>query len=158
MPHSGKQCRRKLNLNFAVLLMRSTYEAVDALDFVAMDKFQVAFWKLRQSQFEVYKNSLDPVPVPVGDLSASSYFDFIAFAQYATISNIIPDAPQMFEVSQHLPHSFISTLVACTAKAHARWSTACVRHSSYKIVAPACGCPARMLYCCMLANFATAAS
>lgn len=30
-----------LNLKFAVLLMRSAYEAVDALDFIAMDKFQI---------------------------------------------------------------------------------------------------------------------
>lgn len=35
------ECRKQLSLNFAVLLMRSTYEAVDALDMVAMDKFQV---------------------------------------------------------------------------------------------------------------------
>lgn len=33
--------RKMLNLKFAVLLMRSAYEAVDALDFIPMDKFQV---------------------------------------------------------------------------------------------------------------------
>jgi hypothetical protein len=33
--------RRMLNLKFAVLLMRSAYEAVDALDFIPMDKFQI---------------------------------------------------------------------------------------------------------------------
>lgn len=33
--------RKMLNLKFAVLLMRSAYEAVDALDFIAMDKFQI---------------------------------------------------------------------------------------------------------------------
>ena len=31
-------CRRQLNMSFAILLMRSTYEAVDALDFIAMDR------------------------------------------------------------------------------------------------------------------------
>lgn len=36
--------RKQLNLNFAILLMRSTYEAVDALDFIPMDKFQIKFW------------------------------------------------------------------------------------------------------------------
>jgi hypothetical protein len=33
--------RRTLNLKFAVLLMRSAYDAVDALDFIPMDKFQI---------------------------------------------------------------------------------------------------------------------
>ena len=33
--------RKILNLKFAVLLMRSAYEAVDALDFIPMDKFQI---------------------------------------------------------------------------------------------------------------------
>ena len=33
--------RKTLNLKFAVLLMRSAYEAVDALDFIPMDKFQI---------------------------------------------------------------------------------------------------------------------
>jgi hypothetical protein len=38
---------------FAVLLMRSAYDSVDELDFVAMNKFQKDFWKLRQSEQEV---------------------------------------------------------------------------------------------------------
>lgn len=33
--------RKTLDMKFAVLLMRSAYEAVDALDFIPMDKFQV---------------------------------------------------------------------------------------------------------------------
>jgi hypothetical protein len=91
-------CRKQLDLNFAVLLMRSTYEAVDALDFIAMDKFQIKFWKLRQAEFEGYKTAVDPTPVPVGNLSSPAYFDFIAFSQYAAVSNAIPDASQVFEV------------------------------------------------------------
>jgi hypothetical protein len=87
-----------LNLNFSVLLMRSTYEAVDALDFIAMDKFQIKFWKLRQAEFESYKLLLDPIPIPIGNLASPQYFDFIAFAQYATLSQAIPNAPQVFEV------------------------------------------------------------
>ena len=78
--------------------MRSTYEAVDALDFIAMDKFQVKFWKLRQSEFEAYKLVVDPLDVPIGNLASPLYFDFIAFSQYAAISKAIPDAPQVFEV------------------------------------------------------------
>lgn len=33
--------RKALDLGFAVLLMRASYDAVDDLDFIAMDKFQV---------------------------------------------------------------------------------------------------------------------
>jgi hypothetical protein len=85
-------------LNFAVLLMRSTYEAADALDFIAMDKFQAKFWKFRQAEFEAYKLLVDPLPVPVGNLASPIYFDFIAFSQWATLSQAMRDAPQVFSV------------------------------------------------------------
>lgn len=78
--------------------MRSTYEAADALDFIAMDKFQVKFFKLRQSEFEAYKLLVDPLPVPVGNLASPIYFDFVAFSQWATLSQAMQDAPQVFSV------------------------------------------------------------
>lgn len=136
--YSAQFCRKQLGLNFAVMLMRSTYEAVDALDFIAMDQFQVCsshtslprsnqtippkyslpanlhlaphahaasvqirFFKLRQSEFEPYKFLVDPLQVPIGNLSSPLYFDFIAFSQYATLSKAIPDAPQVFQVRSH---------------------------------------------------------
>jgi hypothetical protein len=77
--------------------MRSTYEAVDALDFIPMDRFQVQFFKLRQNEFEAYKLLVDPLPVPVGNLASPLYFDFIAFSQWATLSKAMPDAPQVFQ-------------------------------------------------------------
>lgn len=40
-PDPVKFQRKRLDLKFAVLLMRSSYEAVDELDFVPMDRFQV---------------------------------------------------------------------------------------------------------------------
>ena len=46
---------------FAVLLMRSAYEAVDRLDFIAMDKFQKQFWLLRQSEQESYNMQYSPL-------------------------------------------------------------------------------------------------
>lgn len=61
--------RRMLNLKFAVLLMRSAYEAVDALDFIPMDKFQIKFWKLRQSEVEPYTLQCRPLRVKYGDLT-----------------------------------------------------------------------------------------
>lgn len=45
--------RKMLNLKFAVLLMRSAYEAVDALDFIPMDKFQIKVSYKHQSPLRV---------------------------------------------------------------------------------------------------------
>ncbi|KAK9902243.1 hypothetical protein WJX75_009231 [Coccomyxa subellipsoidea] len=89
--------RRALNQIFAVLLMRSAYEAVDTLDFIPMDRFQAQFWKLRQAEYEPYLTQRLPLKVRQGDLTDPSYFDFISFAQLATISREIPLGQQAFE-------------------------------------------------------------
>lgn len=89
--------RRMLNLKFAVLLMRSAYEAVDALDFIPMDKFQIKFWKLRQSEVEPYALQCQPLRVKYGDLTDPLYFDFISFSQFATISNEMRTGEVVFE-------------------------------------------------------------
>lgn len=39
-PKPAKVLRSRMNLEFAVLLMRSSYNAVDEIDIVAMDQFQ----------------------------------------------------------------------------------------------------------------------
>lgn len=46
-----RMLRPKLNRDFAVLLMRSSYNVLDALDCVAMDQFQRDFFLIRQGQF-----------------------------------------------------------------------------------------------------------
>ncbi|XP_024403433.1 uncharacterized protein [Physcomitrium patens] len=89
--------RKMLNLKFAVLLMRSAYEAVDALDFIPMDKFQVKFWKLRQSELEPYTLQCRPLRVKYGDLTDPLYFDFISFSQFAAISNEIKTGELVFQ-------------------------------------------------------------
>lgn len=80
-----KVLRQNLNLEFAVLLMRSSYNAVDELDFVAMDQFQRDFFLIRQAEYLPYVNELGPGLVRQGELVDPYYFDFISFAQYATI-------------------------------------------------------------------------
>ena len=40
-PEAVRFPRKPLQLNFAVLLMRSSYDAVDALDFLPMEQFEV---------------------------------------------------------------------------------------------------------------------
>lgn len=43
--------------------MRAGYEAVDALDFIPMDKFQKNFWKYRQAEQEGYALQYNPLKV-----------------------------------------------------------------------------------------------
>lgn len=76
--------RTCMDLPFAVCLMRSSYSAVDELDFVPMDIFQKSFFLFRQDEWQGYK---DEHPLSMqGDLSDPVYFDFISFAQYRTIA------------------------------------------------------------------------
>lgn len=75
--------RGKIDQDFAVLLMRTSYQVADELDFMPMDEFQKDFFLLRQREWDVYREQL---PVTQGDLTDASYFDFISFTQYATIA------------------------------------------------------------------------
>lgn len=76
--------RSKLEQDFAVLLMRTSYSLADELDFFPMDEFQKDFFLFRQREWEVYREELPGVQQ--GMLTDPAYFDFISFAQYATIS------------------------------------------------------------------------
>lgn len=84
----------RLHLPFAVQLMRSSYNAVDELDFVAMDDFQKQFFLFRQS---VWQDYLTQHPrIVQGDLSDPYYFDFISFSQYSTINQALRMARRDF--------------------------------------------------------------
>ena len=96
-----KLLRPSLNLDFAVLLMRSSYNAMDEIDCVAMDQFQKDFFFIRQAEYLPYTEALGPGLIKQGDLSDPYYFDFISFAQYATIHrDITVDPPMVFEEQQ----------------------------------------------------------
>lgn len=100
-PKPPKVLRPKLNMNFAVLLMRSSYNALNDIDCVAMDQFQRDFFLIRQAEYQPYVESLGPGFVTQGDLADPYYFDFISFAQYATIAReISQDPPLVFEEQQ----------------------------------------------------------
>lgn len=77
--------RRRIELPFAIQCMRQSYNNADELDFVAMDEFQRSFFLFRASEWEDYRQ-YHPT-VMQGDLADPLYFDFISFAQYATIAN-----------------------------------------------------------------------
>ncbi|GKY96109.1 hypothetical protein MPSEU_000571300 [Mayamaea pseudoterrestris] len=96
-PKPIRALRPKLQLDFAVLLMRSSYNALDEIDCVAMDQFQRDFFLIRQAEYEPYVNALGPGIVQQGDLTDPYYFDFISFAQYQTINReITKDPPSVF--------------------------------------------------------------
>lgn len=85
------RCTRKyINLPFAIQLMRSSYNAVDELNCYPMDRFQKDFFLFRQNEWEIYKEAYPSIMQ--GNLADPYYFDFISFAQYATISNTFQHA------------------------------------------------------------------
>ena len=110
-----KVLRNKLNQDFAVLLMRSSYNVLDELDVVAMNQFQRDFFLIRQAEYETY---VSMVPgVKQGDLTDPYYFDFISFAQYKAINRVIMDPAVVFEEQQPVevgegePQQFVSRVV-----------------------------------------------
>ena len=96
----AKVLRQRMNIDFAVLLMRSSYNAVDQLDIVAMDQFQKDFFLIRQAEYKYYSDSLGAGVMQQGDLADPNYFDFISFAQYATLAREIVNPPYVFEEQQ----------------------------------------------------------
>ena len=76
--------RKRMDLPFAIQLMRSSYNTVDDLDFIPMDEFQKLFFTFRQSEWKDYIGYHKTVVQ--GDLADSLYFDFISYCQYAVTS------------------------------------------------------------------------
>lgn len=99
-PKPPKVLRTRMNLDFAVLLMRSSYNAVDTIDIVPMQQFQKDFFLVRQAEYQYYANALGPGAMQQGDLADPNYFDFISFAQYSTICREVSDPAVIFEEQQ----------------------------------------------------------
>ncbi|KAL7556159.1 hypothetical protein ACA910_006266 [Epithemia clementina (nom. ined.)] len=117
-PKPPKILRPRLTLDFAVLLMRSSYNVLDELDCVAMDQFQRDFFLIRQAEYEPYVHQLGVGFVQQGDLTNPYYFDFISFAQYTTISReMVQNPPFVFvekqpvEVPEGEPQKFVDVLI-----------------------------------------------
>ncbi|KAL3797470.1 hypothetical protein ACHAW5_006967 [Stephanodiscus triporus] len=96
-PRPARVLRPRMNLDFAILLMRASYNAVDDIDVVPMDQFQRDFFLVRQAEYKTYADSLGPGAMRQGDLADPNYFDFISFAQYSAISREIVDPQSVFE-------------------------------------------------------------
>jgi hypothetical protein len=89
--------RRTLRKDFAVSLLRSGYETVDALDVCPMDEFQKDFWLRRRAAWEPYTIQYDPLTITQGDVSSALYFDFIAAMQFETIDEELRSPRQTFK-------------------------------------------------------------
>ncbi|MGK3755249.1 MAG: hypothetical protein ACI8RD_007558 [Bacillariaceae sp.] len=98
-----KVLRRKLSQDFAVLLMRSSYNALDEMDCIAMDQFQRDFFLIRVSEYQTYTRNLGDGMVQQGDLTDPYYFDFISYAQYKTINREITNDPLFVFEEQQVP-------------------------------------------------------
>jgi hypothetical protein len=68
----------------------------DELDFVPMDRFQVANWKRRRDGQEAYAKLLLPLKVTQGALSDPAYFDYVTSVQLSTISELMKKGEQVF--------------------------------------------------------------
>lgn len=86
--------RARMDLNFSIMLMRSSYAVADELDFMPMNDFQRNLFVFRQNEWEQYK---DKLPVRQGDLSDPNYFDFMSLCQYATIASGMRNGRELFE-------------------------------------------------------------
>lgn len=99
-PPLPTMARQTLDQDFAVCLMRSSYNVVDGLDFVAMDEFQKVQYLTRQDEWERYlaesRRAFGAAPEQ-GQLSDPAYFDFISFVQYRTINAFLARPVMLFD-------------------------------------------------------------
>lgn len=94
-PQPVRVPRSRLDQDFAVALMRSSYNVADDLDFVAMDEFQKRFFLYRADEYEAYLSRMGGFMMQ-GDLTNASYLDFISYVQYAVIRKFMREAKQEF--------------------------------------------------------------
>ena len=90
--------RRSLARPFAVILMRSPYDALaDTLPTYPRSLFQATFWERRADEWEPYialrktAGSADPRP-PQGDLTSAAYLDFISHSQWGALDAAVEGA------------------------------------------------------------------
>ena len=81
--------RPGVRLPFAVLLMRSGYEALEELNVYDMRQFQIDFWRLRADAQPNYASLISPATFQQGVLTDPLYFDFVNYSQWATTKGII---------------------------------------------------------------------
>lgn len=89
-PPAVRVLRKRMELQFAVQLMRNSYNAMDTLDFTPTDVFQRLQFLFRQNEWELYKK--DHEAIMQGDLASPAYFDFISWVQFSTLNFCMNEA------------------------------------------------------------------
>ncbi|UPR02626.1 hypothetical protein HOP50_10g59530 [Chloropicon primus] len=92
MPDAVKFPRKTVNDVVAVSFMRSLYSSVEDLELVSMQTFQKEFWLYRQQVQGDYIAALQPLQPSVGDLTNSSYLDFISFCLFHVAAKTLAEA------------------------------------------------------------------
>ena len=94
------------------------YETKRIVYVLLQDQFQRDFFLIRQAEYEQYVKDLGPGIVQQGYLTDPYYFDFISFAQYATINReIFQDPGVVFneqkpvQVGENEPQQFTTVVV-----------------------------------------------
>lgn len=89
-PPPVKLPRRRMELAFAVQLMRTSYNAFDSMDFSPTDIFQKNQFLFRQNEWELWRK--DHPNCIQGDLASPEYFDFISWVQFSTLTFCMKEA------------------------------------------------------------------
>lgn len=89
--------RRTLTRPLAVLLLRSCYEGLDAMDVCPMDAWQARFWRSRADAWEPYiaartAAGASPARPQQGEITDPAYFDYISWAQWGAVDAALVDA------------------------------------------------------------------
>ncbi len=104
--------------HLGMCLLKERYDQSLLARPLPQDEFQAKFWKLRRDEYEPYLLQYSLLKVKQGDITDPLYFDFISFAQFATISREMPLGRQVFKVGT-LPCTHCDALdrgmYSCTA-------------------------------------------
>ena len=89
--------RRTLTRPLAVLLLRSCYDGLDAMDVCPMDVWQARFWRSRADAWEPYISArtavgASPARPQQGEITDPAYFDYISWAQWGAVDAALLDA------------------------------------------------------------------
>ena len=99
-PSPKKVPRQKLDLDFAVLLTRSSYVEAAQLDIGPVNQLERDMYLVRTSEYQPYRKSVESVQQ--GDLTDPAYFDYMSFVQYSTINRALKDPEREYEQPEQI--------------------------------------------------------
>jgi hypothetical protein len=116
--------RQSLGEEFAVALMRSSYNALESLRCRSMTSFQEDFFFSRQALLPQYNELALPLQMRIGVLEDPLYFDFISSAQYDSIVKGLRNPSDTFEETVGAEVNIHTVSLLCDQRA--RWHDLCV--------------------------------